>query len=212
MESFPDLPVHVARLLIEVAAWSNRPTTARNLVLVSKTVRQWIDPILHHTIVLDTEPKFYAFVAAVASRKDPDFFRRNVRVLAIGNFELGGFPNATDDVPPDNLHDGFAVIFGACTESPRLRDSLKSLVMFPGLTHLHLSGNAFQGLFIYASQTTFHPVLSALPDTVSHLIISLCPCGDISHAAAHLRAFEADRRIVFICPKSYLHKAVQGLH
>ncbi|KAF9026299.1 hypothetical protein BDZ89DRAFT_1067648 [Hymenopellis radicata] len=69
MEDFPDLPLDVARLLLEAAAWSDRLSTARNLTLVSKDVRQWIDPILHHTVALDTPTKLYAFAAAVIAHK-----------------------------------------------------------------------------------------------------------------------------------------------
>ncbi|KAF9026291.1 hypothetical protein BDZ89DRAFT_1161294 [Hymenopellis radicata] len=112
MACFPDLPLDVVRLLLEEAAWSDRFTTAYNLTLVSKDVRQWIEPILHHTVTLDTPTQLYAFAVTITSRNNPDFFRRTVKVLRIGNLEY--FPET--GIP---LADSMAVVLTACTSIER---------------------------------------------------------------------------------------------
>ncbi|KAF9026282.1 hypothetical protein BDZ89DRAFT_1134859 [Hymenopellis radicata] len=111
MESFPDLPLDVVRLLLEEAAWSDRFTTAHNLTLVSKDVRQWIEPILYHTVTLDTSTKLYAFAATVTSRNNRDFFRRTVKVLIIGDLEIGHF---SGDIIL--VGDSVSVVLAACAD------------------------------------------------------------------------------------------------
>ncbi|KAF9026309.1 hypothetical protein BDZ89DRAFT_1134884 [Hymenopellis radicata] len=124
MEYFPDLPLDVARLLLEAAAWSDRLSTARNLTLVSKDVRQWIDPILHHTVALDTPVKLYAFAATVIARNDPDFFRRTVKALTIGNLELGYFPEK-------ELADSMTVVLTACAGIERFSFWVTTTIKIP---------------------------------------------------------------------------------
>ncbi|CDO74458.1 hypothetical protein BN946_scf184979.g13 [Trametes cinnabarina] len=83
--SFSNLPVELVRDIFEHAAHADR-ATARNLTLVSSTVRHWTDPILYDTVVLSTTRSLRAFVAAIAN-KPSEFVRSHVRNLGI--FTLG---------------------------------------------------------------------------------------------------------------------------
>ncbi|KAF9025455.1 hypothetical protein BDZ89DRAFT_1068330, partial [Hymenopellis radicata] len=49
MSSFSDLPVDVARYILEIAA---RSTVSMPACICIEAVREWIDPILYHTVVL----------------------------------------------------------------------------------------------------------------------------------------------------------------
>ncbi|KAF9026294.1 hypothetical protein BDZ89DRAFT_1067643 [Hymenopellis radicata] len=141
MTRCPDVPLDVARLVLEEAAWSDRFTTARNLTLVSKDVRQWIDPILHHTVALDTPTKLYVFAATVIARNDPEFFGRTVKVLTIGNLELGHFSETGIE-----LADSMTVVLTACTSIERFAFWMHASgymplppAMHPHPTHLSLA-------------------------------------------------------------------------
>ncbi|KAF8999222.1 hypothetical protein BDZ89DRAFT_727309 [Hymenopellis radicata] len=81
---FPDMPTDIERLLLETAAWED-DSSAYSLVLVSKLVRQWIDPILYHSVALCTSTQLSLFHYSMILRDDPAFFSRAVKVLCIGN-------------------------------------------------------------------------------------------------------------------------------
>ncbi|KAF9026279.1 hypothetical protein BDZ89DRAFT_38354 [Hymenopellis radicata] len=195
MEFIPDLPLDVARLLLEEAAWSDRSTTARTLTLVSKDVRQWIDPILHHTVTLDTHTKLDAFAATVIARNDPAFFRRTVKVLTIltiDNLELG---DVSDEII--DLTDSMAVILTACTGIERFAFWVAATVHIPPKefhllwknmqpTHASLAvrngANSFPLIFAMMSPSLTHfistspaidPIVSVLPHTVTRLLVSV---------------------------------------
>ncbi|KAF9030081.1 hypothetical protein BDZ89DRAFT_1159476 [Hymenopellis radicata] len=79
---FPDLPVDIARNILETAAiisWRD----ASRLVLVSKAVRAWIDPILYHTILIYFADGCATFANTIRSRNDPSFFARHVKRLCV---------------------------------------------------------------------------------------------------------------------------------
>ncbi|KAI0675217.1 hypothetical protein C8Q78DRAFT_965094 [Trametes maxima] len=78
---FSNLPVELVRDVFEHAAHSDR-TTARNLTLVSSSVKHWTDPILYDTVVLSTARSLRAFVAAIAN-KPSEFVHSRVRNLGI---------------------------------------------------------------------------------------------------------------------------------
>ncbi|KAI0743912.1 hypothetical protein C8Q80DRAFT_1220728 [Daedaleopsis nitida] len=82
---FSNLPVELVRDILEHAAHSDR-ATARNLTLVSSSVRYWTDPILYHTVILSSARSLRAFAAAIAN-KPADFVR--TRVHNLGIFTVG---------------------------------------------------------------------------------------------------------------------------
>ncbi|KAF9017732.1 hypothetical protein BDZ89DRAFT_1074573 [Hymenopellis radicata] len=84
LSPFPDIPIDIARLIFETAVWDDG-TTAYSLVLVSKVVREWIDPILYNSVTLYTKSQLVAFRASIISRNDSAFFSRAVKVLCIGD-------------------------------------------------------------------------------------------------------------------------------
>ncbi|KAF8909188.1 hypothetical protein CPB85DRAFT_754871 [Mucidula mucida] len=85
---FPDIPTDIARLILETAAWKD-DKTAYTLVFVSKVVRQWIDPILYHSVTLSTSKQLAAFRDSIISRCDAAFFSRAVKRHCIGDLSIG---------------------------------------------------------------------------------------------------------------------------
>ena len=83
--AFSNLPVELVRDILEHAAHSDR-ATARNLTLVSSSVRRWTDPILYKTVILSSARALRAFVTAIAN-KPADFVR--TRVHNLGIFTIG---------------------------------------------------------------------------------------------------------------------------
>ncbi|KAF8909445.1 hypothetical protein CPB85DRAFT_1435651 [Mucidula mucida] len=181
MNYSPQLPLDVARLLLERAAWSDR-STAQNLTFVSSDVHHWIDPILHHTIVLDTPTRVSAFAISVIARNDVEFFRRTVKVLTIGNLESGYF--SKDNIDVRVLND-VTVILIACKGVERFsyrtsagfqisdhhqRNSFPSLftMVSPSLTHLHLTFDLFIQFVIYDNRHTWSAILEEAPGLISN--------------------------------------------
>ncbi|KAF9004492.1 hypothetical protein BDZ89DRAFT_1080485 [Hymenopellis radicata] len=81
---FSDLPVDVARHILELAAFWDQ-STARQLVLVSKCVRQWIDPLLYRVVEIACAKDCRLFITTIQSRRrtDPGFIADNVKVLCL---------------------------------------------------------------------------------------------------------------------------------
>ncbi|KAF9018696.1 hypothetical protein BDZ89DRAFT_1165034 [Hymenopellis radicata] len=79
--SFNELSIDVLRHLLEATALDDRKI-ALTLVLLSKTVREWIDPIIYRRAVLTME-NILKFERTVRVRNDVAFFARNVRVLSL---------------------------------------------------------------------------------------------------------------------------------
>ncbi|KAF9018278.1 hypothetical protein BDZ89DRAFT_1073979, partial [Hymenopellis radicata] len=88
LSPLPDMPIDIARLIFETAAWENGATAYR-LVLVSKVVREWIEPILYNSVVICTGSKLAAFHDSIISRNDNAFFSRAVKVLCLGDRSTG---------------------------------------------------------------------------------------------------------------------------
>ncbi|KAF8909439.1 hypothetical protein CPB85DRAFT_1435645 [Mucidula mucida] len=177
MNYSPELPLDVARLLLEVAAWSDRSTLSQKMSI--------IDPILHHTIVLDTPTRVSAFAISVIARNDVEFFRRTVKVLTIGNLESGYF--SKDNIDVRVLND-VTVILIACKGVERFsyrtsagfqisdhhrRNSFPSLftMVSPSLTHLHLTFDLFIQFVIYDNRHTWTAILEEAPG-LTHLQLS----------------------------------------
>ncbi|KAF8999218.1 hypothetical protein BDZ89DRAFT_1082821 [Hymenopellis radicata] len=119
LSSLPDIPSDIARLLLEAAAWEDRPT-AYNLVLVSKVVRQWIDPILHYSVALCMSKELIAFHKSIISRNDNAFFSRAVKVLCIGDRSTGGLPPPGPDYPNPKVWTWVKAVLNACRGVDRL--------------------------------------------------------------------------------------------
>ncbi|KAF9018963.1 hypothetical protein BDZ89DRAFT_329928 [Hymenopellis radicata] len=87
MEAFPDLPLDIARRILEDVANTHRSQALKS-VLVSKAVRTWIDPILYRSVTLLDMNSGRSFSNAISIRNDPTFFAKNVKYLFI--LELSG--------------------------------------------------------------------------------------------------------------------------
>ncbi|KAF9016364.1 hypothetical protein BDZ89DRAFT_406678 [Hymenopellis radicata] len=76
---FPDLPLDIARLILETTAVLDRGTALR-LALVSKLVRAWyaIDPVLYHTVILNTRSTARRFIFSIDSRPSAALLVRNL--------------------------------------------------------------------------------------------------------------------------------------
>ncbi|KAF9017741.1 hypothetical protein BDZ89DRAFT_1074585 [Hymenopellis radicata] len=114
---FPDIPIDIARLLFETAAWEHRPT-ARSLVLVSKVVRQWIEPMLYYSVALCTSSNLVAFHYSIFSRNDDAFFSRTVKVLCIGNRDTGALASLIH--PAEQIWTCARAVLEVCTGVQRL--------------------------------------------------------------------------------------------
>ncbi|KAF9026300.1 hypothetical protein BDZ89DRAFT_1161299 [Hymenopellis radicata] len=165
VKPFPDLPTDVAQSLLETAAWEDA-CTAEALTRVSKMVRQWIDPILYHTVTLRTVSQLIQFHQSIMLRNDSAFFARSVKLLRLGDFSCGDFKEdgLSSDIPELDrrvlnecsgvrrlafwLMDSKALFLHAFSGYIRpshlsmidMRFTLDEYVKFvpPSLTHLHL--------------------------------------------------------------------------
>ncbi|KAF9017733.1 hypothetical protein BDZ89DRAFT_1074574 [Hymenopellis radicata] len=114
---FPDIPLDIARLLFETAAWEHRPT-ARSLVLVSKVVRQWVEPLLYYSVALCTSSNLVAFHYSIFSRNDDAFFSRTVKVLCVGNRDTGALASIIH--PAEQIWTCATAVLEVCTGVQRL--------------------------------------------------------------------------------------------
>ncbi|KAF8914469.1 hypothetical protein CPB85DRAFT_1298031 [Mucidula mucida] len=208
MNYSPELPLDVARLLLEVAAWSDR-STARNLTLVSKDVHRWIDPILHHTVVLDTPTRVSAFAISVTARNDVEFFRRTVKVLTIGNLESGYF--SKDNINVRVLND-VTVILIACKGVERF--SYRTSAGFQ--ISDHHQRNSFPSLFTRYFHVAFDSIVSrVLAHTLTRLrhIVNAMPHTYTTSARipVQFKALRDDPRVIFILPTDHTLNAVEEL-
>lgn len=89
------LPVEIIRDILEIAAWSDQATAAM-LDRVSRTVRNWIGPILYHTVILHSPDAFIGFLEllrvvplyATGITRDAAFYTQSVQYLSIANVRL----------------------------------------------------------------------------------------------------------------------------
>ncbi|KAF9026306.1 hypothetical protein BDZ89DRAFT_1067653 [Hymenopellis radicata] len=184
VQPFPDLPTDVARSMIEAAAW-NDICTAQSLTCVSKIVRQWIDPILHHTVVIQTSSKLEKFRQSIISRNNAVFFARHVKILRIGCYEDGALEDgALEATPLDSAHtleserESINIVLSACRGLERLAlwlpdYNLMVIQDFMGeygcLSPTHLS---------VLDVTTMIPSFKLWPSSLTHLHIDEGHHGD----------------------------------
>ncbi|KAF9015817.1 hypothetical protein BDZ89DRAFT_1076174, partial [Hymenopellis radicata] len=84
------IPVELLRYILEISATLDRKTTARAIVLSSKLLRSWIDPILYRTVTLHSTECGAAFAASINARlgrnSQTTFFKRSVKLLSISSY------------------------------------------------------------------------------------------------------------------------------
>ncbi|KIY68055.1 hypothetical protein CYLTODRAFT_410697 [Cylindrobasidium torrendii FP15055 ss-10] len=84
------VPLDIAHLIVETVAWSD-VVSARNMALVLKQVRRWVEPILYFAVTLHIRVNFknvtndglLGFVQDIERRRDPDFFHKHVKHLEL---------------------------------------------------------------------------------------------------------------------------------
>ncbi|KAF8912688.1 hypothetical protein CPB85DRAFT_1301133 [Mucidula mucida] len=116
---FPDIPLDIARLLFETAAWEH-PPTAYSLALVSKVVRRWIDPLLYYSVTLGTSASLVAFHHSITMRHNDAFFSRTVKVLCIGSRTSGTLGLPSDIYPVERIWACVRAVLDVCTGAQRL--------------------------------------------------------------------------------------------
>ncbi|RXW17601.1 hypothetical protein EST38_g8252 [Candolleomyces aberdarensis] len=87
---FSDLPEDLCRLVLELVAELD-PETGRSCALVSRKVNAWIEPVLFHTLIIQSASQLESLRRIVedanhgnsSSTKSPDFFANHVKVVAI---------------------------------------------------------------------------------------------------------------------------------
>ncbi|KAF9022887.1 hypothetical protein BDZ89DRAFT_1137075 [Hymenopellis radicata] len=165
--SYGDLPIDIVRLIFETVAFMH-PPAAVNLVLVSKMVRRWIEPILYRTVELRTFVALQSFSRCISSRNDHTFFARHVKSLCLGDMVTGQFL----DEPIGILDwDYSCAVLTACVGVHRVafwlvscNDKLQTFwdeTEHPQLTHM--------SLLDIADQTLTMPPFQVLPCTLTHL-------------------------------------------
>ncbi|KAF7309301.1 Zn(2)-C6 fungal-type domain-containing protein [Mycena indigotica] len=84
MEAPPEEPRFPPELEREILEFAARicPESIPNLLCVARRVLLWIEPLVYHTLEIDSSKRFKAFLAATKSRP-PDFFARHVHRLII---------------------------------------------------------------------------------------------------------------------------------
>ncbi|KAJ7600401.1 hypothetical protein C8J56DRAFT_910153, partial [Mycena floridula] len=85
MQPYPDLPEDICRLILETAVEQDR-LAALHLVLVSRRVQRWIEPLLYRVIELRPTKRVARFQWTItASSKPASFFAIHVQKLFISN-------------------------------------------------------------------------------------------------------------------------------
>ncbi|KAF9026292.1 hypothetical protein BDZ89DRAFT_1134869 [Hymenopellis radicata] len=191
VKSFPDFPTDLARSFFEMAAWED-PCTAEHLTRVSKNVRQWIDPILYHTVILCTVTQLAQFHQSITLRNDSAFFARSVKILRLGNVKSAEFavPVWVDRPPLETQMELVRNVFNACSGVRRLafwlrlneQGVLDEVTGVSGSRHLtHLSV-----LDVMPPPPFTHMYIKFLPPSLTHFHLdnkryNIGETGGISH-------------------------------
>ncbi|KAF9029420.1 hypothetical protein BDZ89DRAFT_1065388 [Hymenopellis radicata] len=153
------IPVELLRYILEISATLDRKTTACAIVLSSKLLRNWIDPILYRTVTLHSTECGAAFAASIEARlgrnSQTTFFKRSVKLLSISSHvataDITSILNACTGVSTLHLWNLDDVEEG--TDSPMSAHDLTSLTVLryfncnfmataslsPTITHIILS-------------------------------------------------------------------------
>lgn len=126
---FANFPPEIVRFIVKHAA-AICPQTTLNLTLVSKTVRDWVEPTLYHTIILWTPHTVELFRIAF-NAKPRSFFATHVRhlfingepgsdiILACSRVErLAGYPPALMGLPELDIQENSVAAFPALPSGP----------------------------------------------------------------------------------------------
>ncbi|KAI0076107.1 hypothetical protein K474DRAFT_1295357 [Panus rudis PR-1116 ss-1] len=200
---FSQLPPELLREVFEHAAQSDTKT-ALALSLVSSWTRQWVEPLLYHTVVLSTAPALRSFANALSHK--PSTFAHD-RVKNLGIFAQGPVQSIEQVLDActgvDSLACGFTVASTKqlqshpaiqspdCPKEQHLlgmacRDGWDPTIVAPSVTHLrvHLPSSPNARLPIHRSnssneeqEVTGWDVLSNLP-ALTHLAIVYRPSKD----------------------------------
>ncbi|KAF8996393.1 hypothetical protein BDZ89DRAFT_807685 [Hymenopellis radicata] len=231
--SFNELSIDVLRHLLETTALDDRKT-ALTLVLLSKAVREWIDPIIYRRAVLTME-NILQFERTIRVRNDVAFFARNVRVLSLAITRSPEYAQAAAHIlsictgiksvawqsfsasfPPMNSISPTHI----CIVEPSSDDMA---LLPPSVTHLALSAETFKdaetltvmdvdfdGLF---PAHFIHYVLSELASDVKYLIVVFPPTPrGLTWPFARFISQLKDARFVPVCLEARYHRdAIPGL-
>ncbi|KAF8869652.1 hypothetical protein CPB85DRAFT_1446736 [Mucidula mucida] len=182
MHSFSDLPVDVARHILEIAAVQDRELTY-HLVYVSKVVREWIDPILYHAVNLIDRTAQDVFLESCNRRRmrgDADFYARNVKSFAACPRRLSlafGVSSPFECTTPSLTH---LHIYDPLRLGVEHRIDWKALVQFcPKLTHILLDVDSEHvedwddELLGEVTVNRFRDILHVVPPTFKALIFEV---------------------------------------
>ncbi|KIY73950.1 hypothetical protein CYLTODRAFT_485084 [Cylindrobasidium torrendii FP15055 ss-10] len=102
----PNLPPELVGSILEMSAELVREN-APTLLLVSRNLKKWVEPILYRTVVLRTEDTARKFLDTVHARKqrDPIFFDHCIHAIIFVQGDFG--------LPPS--HSSIATILDACS-------------------------------------------------------------------------------------------------
>ncbi|KAF9026310.1 hypothetical protein BDZ89DRAFT_1067659 [Hymenopellis radicata] len=191
VKPFPDLPADVAQYLLEKAAWEDA-CTAEALTRVSKIVRQWIDPILYHTVTLHTVPQLMGFAESISARNDSAFFARSVKILRLGDFTRGEFKVIDGRIVSFNATttEHVRIVLNECSGVRRLAfwlldsEDLHAFTVSSGYIRLsHLSI-----LDVRAQRLTLDEYVKFVPLSVTHLHLYYNPTYPSTEVEDHVQS------------------------
>ncbi|KAF9012782.1 hypothetical protein BDZ89DRAFT_1118973 [Hymenopellis radicata] len=141
-----ELPPDLLRVIFERAVLGeSEKTTGLSLVRVCKMAHGWIEPILYHSLMFDSQEKVLAFMDSIYLIKDAAFFAQHVKQLSL-NVDIGVehlerllqlFTGVTDLCIKDNrnregpVQASFNAIFINIANLPLKRLSIRSTYLPP---------------------------------------------------------------------------------
>lgn len=151
--TFPSLPIDIVRLVFEVSVTPSlragdeqqRQRTAYALCLVSKNVKDWVEPLLYEKVVLESREQVIGFLIALEI-KPATFLARGVKTVWILNEEL-----------PRDTADHLSILFSKCPLLERFTiiDSWLSMRILQSIPELQSGPYVLQELtIIKASSAT----------------------------------------------------------
>ncbi|KAJ7593582.1 hypothetical protein C8J56DRAFT_1043388 [Mycena floridula] len=96
LDTFPDIPDDIIRLIFEAAVQADR-STARNLVLVARHVQKWIQPLQFKSVRLRDEQKAETFLQEVTS--NPTRLGIHVQTMTLSDLGAGLRKDIVNSLP-----------------------------------------------------------------------------------------------------------------
>ncbi|KAJ7587238.1 hypothetical protein C8J56DRAFT_1026693 [Mycena floridula] len=216
LDTFPDIPDDIIRLIFEAAVQAER-SAALNLVLLARHVQKWIQPLQFKAVRLRHDQGAEDFLQEITS--NPTGLRIHVQTMTGAVFETNSDPELT-------LHKDIIPFLPKSMTHLELLHAYDAYPLFPDeglkhltrLTHLIVRHNCYENGTISEFVTEW---LLHLPDSMQQIVIA------VTTDDPHFPAFrgtddlcfawvmeQCDPRVVFVMqpPKIKVHKSIYDCH